>query len=216
MIHDISTTEFIAAVTDGSYNENDVQRYCNAQPSLMPLFKSLHDAALTLIASKGSEGGCMWNLTERRFDFDNPKDIRLYTDAEFVRMQSAMGIVCDLMQEQDKQIQKERAKPQHGKEKTIEQYITGNGKEKTIQAIKSLVCGKKGKQAAVYIVVAVIDGYMSKPTFDILKEAFAIVGTKQAFNNAYNLYTDTKCSNTRKSELDAARAALKRAIESAK
>ena len=53
MIHDVSTTEFIAAVKDGSCNENDVQRYCSIQPSLMPLFKSLHKAASTLIASKG-------------------------------------------------------------------------------------------------------------------------------------------------------------------
>jgi len=206
MIHDVSTTEFIAAVKDGSCNENDVQRYCSIQPSLMPLFKSLHKAASTLIASKGTQGGFVWNLTERRWDFDNTSDLRLYTDKEFVRLQSAMGIVCDHIEEQ------EHTKPQHGKEKAIEQYITGNQKETTIQAIKSLVCGKKGKQAAVYIAVAVSDGYMSKPTFDLLKDAFGIEGTKQAFNNAYKLYTET--NSTRKSELDAAKAALKRAIES--
>lgn len=40
-----------------------------------------------------------------------------------------------------------------------------------IQAIKNLVSGKKGKQAAVIIAVAVADGYINKPTFDILKEA---------------------------------------------
>lgn len=104
--------------------------------------------------------------------------------------------------------------PQHGKENAIEQYITGSDKETTMQAIKSLVCGKKGKQAAVIIAVAVSDGYMSKAKFDILKEAFGIDGTKQAFNHAYKLYTET--NSTRKGELDAARAALKRAIESAR
>lgn len=55
---------------------------------------------------------------------------------------------------------------------------------------------------------------MSKAKFDVLKEAFGIDGTKQAFNNAYKLYTET--NSTRKGELDAARAALKRAIESAR
>ena len=104
--------------------------------------------------------------------------------------------------------------PQHGKENAIEQYITGSDKETTMQAIKSLVCGKKGKQAAVIIAVAVSDGYMSKAKFDILKEAFGIDGTKQAFNHAYKLYTET--NSTRKGELDAAKAALKRAIESAR
>lgn len=37
-------------------------------------------------------------MTERRFDFDNSKDLCLYTDAEFVRLQNAMGIVCDLIE----------------------------------------------------------------------------------------------------------------------
>lgn len=214
MIHEISTTEFITAVKGGSYNENDVQRYCNTQPSLMPLFKSLHKAASTLIVSKGTQDGFVWNLTERRWDFDNAEDLHLYMDAEFTRLQNAMGIVCDLIEKQPLQEQKDPTKPQHGKENAIEQYITGSDKETTIQAIKSLVCGKKGKQAAVIIAVAVSDGYMSKARFDVLKEAFGIDGTKQAFNNAYKLYTET--NSTRKGELDAARAALKRAIESAR
>ena len=213
MIHNISTTEFITAVKGGSYNENDVQRYCNTQPSLMPLFKSLHNAASTLIASKGIQGGFIWNLTERRWDFDNAEDLHLYMDAEFTRLQNAMGIVCDLIEKQPLQEQKDPTKPQHGKENAIEQYITGS-EETTIQAIKSLVNGKKGTKAAVIIAVAVSDGYMSKAKFDILKEAFGIDGTKQAFNNAYKLYTET--NSTRKGELDAARAALKRAIESAR
>ena len=214
MIHNIYTTEFIAAVKDGSYNENDVQRYCNTQPSLMPLFKSLHKAASTLIASKGIQGGFIWNLTERRWDFDNAEDLRLYMDVEFTRLQDAIGIVCDLIEKQPLQEQKDPTKPQHGKENAIEQYITGSDKETTIQAIKSLVNGKKGTKAAVIIAAAVSDGYMSKAKFDVLKEAFGIDGTKQAFNNAYKLYTST--NSTRKCELDAAKAALKRAIESAR
>lgn len=107
MIHEISTTEFIAAVTDGSYNENDVQRYCNTQPSLMPLFKSLLKAASALFASKGIQGGYIWNLTERRWEFNNVKDMRIYADVEFVRLQNAMCIVCDLIEKQPLQEQTE-------------------------------------------------------------------------------------------------------------
>lgn len=99
-IHDITTAEFITGVINGQFNENDVHHYCEKQPYLMALSKSLLGAASTLIQSKGIEGGFAWNLTERRFDFDNPKDMRLYCDVEFVRLQNAMGIVCDLIDNQ--------------------------------------------------------------------------------------------------------------------
>lgn len=215
MIHNIYTTEFIAAVKDGSYNENDVQRYCNTQPSLMPLFKSLHKAASTLIASKGIQGGFIWNLTERRWDFDNAKDLHIYMDAEFTRLQDAMGIVCDLIEKQPFLEQKDPTKPQHGKYKSIEGYIIGNNKEAVIQAIKTLVSDTKGKHPAAVIFVAVSDGYMmSKPTFEILKEAFGIVGTKSAFNIAYSKYRDDK-RNTYEEDINSARAALKRVLEGA-
>ena len=215
MIHNIYTTEFIAAVKDGSYNENDVQRYCNTQPSLMPLFKSLHKAASTLIASKGIQGGFIWNLTERRWDFDNAKDLHIYMDAEFTRLQDAMGIVCDLIEKQPFLEQKAPTKPQHGKYKSIERYIIGNNKEAVIQAIKTLVSDTKGKHPAAVIFVAVSDGYMmSKPTFEILKEAFGIVGTKSAFNIAYSKYRDDK-RNTYEEDINSARAALKRVLEGA-
>ena len=106
-IHDITTAEFITGVINGQFNENDVHHYCEKQPYLMALSKSLLSAASTLIQSKGIEGGFAWNLTERRFDFDNPKDMRLYCDVEFVRLQNAMGIVCDLIEEQPVKIQPE-------------------------------------------------------------------------------------------------------------
>ncbi len=205
----MNTPELIQAIVSGDYNENDVIQRCKYEPSLTALFKSLLQAASTMAATKGVQGGFMWSMSERRFDFDNPKDMRLYTDVEFVRLQNAMAIVCDHIERQEQ----ECTEPQHGKEKAIEQYITGSNKGTTIQAIKSLVCGKKGKQAAVIIAVAVADGYMCKATFDILKTAFCIDGTKQAFNNAYKLYTDN--GSTRQTELSAARAALKRAIEGA-
>lgn len=97
-IHDIPSSEFIKGIITGYFNECDVYNYCENQPHLMALFKSLMKAASNLIQSKGIDGGYIWNLTERRYDFDNSKDLRLYTDAEFVRLQNAMGIVCDLIE----------------------------------------------------------------------------------------------------------------------
>ena len=106
-IHDITTAEFITGIINGQFNENDVHHYCEKQPYLMALFKSLLRATSRLIQSKGVDGGYIWNLTERRFDFDNPKDMHLYCDVEFDRLQTAMGIVCDLIEEQPVKIQPE-------------------------------------------------------------------------------------------------------------
>lgn len=148
------TPEFIKAIVSGDYNENDVVRYCQKEPSLIALFLSLLRAASAMIITKGAQGSFIWNLTERRFDFDNNKDLRLYTDEEFVRLQHAMAVVCDCIDELDK----EYVEPQHDKEKSIEHYINGTDKETIIQAIKNLVCGKKGKQPAVIIAAAVLEG----------------------------------------------------------
>ena len=212
MIHEISTTEFIAGIINDRYDENDIAKYCSGLSNINAFW-----VALIVEQSKIAEIG---NAPIIAFGKDatitKEENDRLSFDdrRKLGRIQNAIFTVEELMQKQEEQRQEESVKPQHGKEKAIEQYITGSQKETTIQAIKSLVCGKKGKQAAVYIAVAVSDGYMSKPTFDLLKDAFGIEGTKQAFNNAYKLYTET--NSTRKSELDAAKAALKRAIESAR
>ena len=65
MIQDIPTAEFITGVINGQFNDNDVHHYCENQPYLMALFRSLHEAASTLIVSKGTQGGFIWNLTEK-------------------------------------------------------------------------------------------------------------------------------------------------------
>lgn len=101
--------------------------------------------------------------------------------------------------------------PQQDKEKAIEKYVTINKKEMIVQAIKNLISGKKGKSAAVIIAVAVADGYINKPTFDILKEAFGITGSRQAFNKAYSNYVGK--GDTYEHELSAAKEALKKVIE---
>lgn len=130
-IHDIPTAEFIKGIIIGYFNECDVYNYCENQPYLMALFKSLMKAASNLIQSKGIDGGCIWNMTERRFDFDNSKDLCLYTDAEFVRLQNAMGIVCDLIDNQSgnaqqipEQLNTEKAKQYF--EKAIELELMDN------------------------------------------------------------------------------------------
>lgn len=217
MIHDLSTHEFIEGVIDGRYNENDVYRYCKAQYSLQAFSDSLFKAACLMIISKGVKGGFCWNNSKRRFEFEELsfyfKDERVYLGDDFSRVERAYAVVCEL--KYGKQVHEEQ-EPQQGKEKDIERYIIGNNKEATIQAIKSLVSGKKGKQPAAVIFVAVSDGYMSKPTFDILKAAFGIVGTKSAFNSAYSKYNDNGvATKTHANEINAVRAALKRLLEGA-
>lgn len=207
MMYDISTHEFIAGIINDRYDENDLVKYCSRLSNIKAFwcaliveYSKIAEIGNTPIIAFGKDA----TITKEENDHLSIEDKR-----KLGRIQNAIFIVEELMQKQDEQ----SVKPQHGKEKAIEQYVTGCDKG-TIQAIKSLVCGKKSKRAAVYIAVAVSNGYMCKPTFDILKDAFGIDGTKQAFNNAYKLYTET--NSTRESELDAAKAALKRAIESAR
>ena len=95
MIQELSTPEFIAGIVSGDYNENDVIQRCRREPNLMALFKSLLRAASTIIEARGVQGRFMWCLSKRGFDFDNTKDLCLYTNVEFVRLQNAMAIVCD-------------------------------------------------------------------------------------------------------------------------
>ena len=204
-MQELSTTEFIAGIANDLYDENDIVKYCSTLSNIKAFWGALvvehsrmtdrHSVAVISFSKDAV-------LTTNGQNTLTPEN-----KTKLERLANAIFVVEDLMSQQ------ECKEPQHGKEKTIEQYITGSNKETTIQAIKSLVCGKKGKQAAVIIAVAVADGYMCKATFDTLKTAFCIDGTKQAFNNAYKLYTDN--GSTRQAELSAARAALKRAIEGA-
>ncbi len=64
----------------------------------MALFKSLINTTYKLLLAKGIKGGYWWCLSKRQFEFDNPCDLRLYLDAEFVRLQEAMRIVCDIIE----------------------------------------------------------------------------------------------------------------------
>ncbi len=213
MIHNISTTEFITGIINDRYDENDIVKYSSGLSNIKAFW-----VALIVEHSKIDEIG---NAPIIAFGKDatitKEENDRLSIDdrRKLWRIQNAIFIVEELMQKQEEQRQKESVKPQHGKENAIEQYITGNNKEAVIQAIKTLVSDTKGKHPAAVIFVAVSDGYMmSKPTFEILKEAFGIVGTKSAFNIAYSKYRDDK-RNTYEEDINSARAALKMVLEGA-
>ena len=218
MTHNVYTPEFIAAVKDGSYNENDVLRYCNAQPRLMPLFKSLCDAASTLIASKGIKGGFVWNLTERRFHFDDQRDLRLYMDVEVARLQNAIGIVCDLIEKQplqeqssdapslNQKPQQETTKPTRGRgrpKETFSDKMEDEEKKSRLEKIHKAMKGRIGKDAALIILACIELGWITKPTYTQVKNEFGEIGAKSGFNNYL------KASRFTKEEIDGAKESLK-------
>lgn len=206
MIQELSTTEFIAGIANDLYDENDIVKYCSTLNNIRAFYVALMVEQSRMIAKnkspivsfkkgavlQGDDYDCMMTSEDKR---------------KLSHIDMALIVVEELMGEQ------KRTEPQRDKEKSIEQYINGTDKETIIRAINSLVRGKKGKQPAVIIAAAVLDGYMSKPTFDILKEAFGIEGSKTGFNKYYGLYTAAKC--TRMSDVGAAKAALKNAISGA-
>lgn len=211
MIHDVSTTEFITGIINDRYDENDIVKYCSGLSNIKAFWVALiveHSKIAEIGNAPIIAFGKDATITKEENDSLSIDDRR-----KLGRIQNAIFIVEEFMQKQQRQ--KESVKPQHGKENAIELYITGNNKEAVIQAIKTLVSDTKGKHPAAVIFVAVSDGYMmSKPTFEILKEAFGIVGTKSAFNIAYSKYRDDK-RNTYEEDINSARAALKRVLEGA-
>ena len=221
MIHDLSTPEIVECIASGKYYESDIVKYCDG-------VRNIKDLLCALIVRREK-------MIERKPIVSFAKDA-IINDAPAMSLNEEGAITitpnyCDELSEDDKRklwrienaisiiesmSVKQEQEPQRGKEKAIERYIIGNNKEATIQAIKSLVSGKKGKQPAAVIFVAVSDGYMSKPTFDILKSAFGIVGTKSAFNTAYSKYNDNGvATKTHANEINAVRASLKRVLEGA-
>lgn len=90
--------EFINGIINGDYNENDVIARCKETPNIKALFLSMYKSASTLIQSKGVDNGYIWCLSERRFNFDNPKDLRIYTYDDFTRIENAMAIVADAIE----------------------------------------------------------------------------------------------------------------------
>lgn len=206
---------FCDRVAKGELSKNDILKFAESVEDKVHLCWLLF-CRMPFPRTPQGESECerlnraiIWIETKYGFDWDYEYEQPIKTIDEESRIQSN--------------------EPQPDKKEDIEKYVTINKKDMIIQAIKNLVSGKKGKQAAVIIAVAVADGYINKPTFDILKEAFGIIGTKQAFNHAYKMYFEPdktatekephdgnkamKLSASYKSQTDAAKAALKKAIE---
>ena len=208
MAMNIYTNEFIAGVIKGDLNANDVRRYCNNEPNLMALFKSLIYSANAMAQSKVSDcGGMFWNLTKRQFDFEKPSNMSLYTDSEFIRLQDAMGVVCDMMDEREHTLSET--------EDSIDDYIRydNRGKrEQIIKAIDELVRGKKGKDAAIIIAAAVSLRYIDRPPTRMLQSVFGIVGWKSGFDKYFRIYTESKDTKIQK-ELERSADMLKKIVE---
>ncbi len=99
--------------------------------------------------------------------------------------------------------------PNHA-DTSIDNFIIYDDKPSFKEAMSKLINGKKGKNAAIYIYVAVIGGYMSKPSFSTLQTAFGIEGTKQGFNSAYQLYV--LYPNSYSNDISAAENALQKVL----
>ena len=94
----------------------------------------------------------------------------------------------------------------------INNYIIADDPEAIKIALTSLLKGTKGKTAAYYVLGAVTNRYLNKPSFDILQSAFGILGSKQGFNNYYNdkkTYYDEK----EEKEINTAKAKVKQTYE---
>ena len=187
MIQDISTNEFVSGVINGQLNDNDVHHYCENQPYLMALFKSLMEAAADMIKSKGIDGGYGWNLTGRRFDFDNSNDLRLYTDAEFVRLQNAMASVCDLIEKRPTD-ERPPLTAQHNSgrrkgrpTKPFKAIMLNDEDGEHLKKIHAMMDGKSGKDAALIMLACIKKGWITKPTHAQVTNEFGDIGTKQNF-----------------------------------
>lgn len=112
MAYNITTKEFIQGVINDDYDINDIINYCKYIPNLGEFFKSLYKASSGLLTAKGVYG-YVWSLSNKRFEFDNPTDLRIYTNDDFVRLQNAMEIVCNQidLQDNEKQAQDNEASP---------------------------------------------------------------------------------------------------------
>ena len=194
MAMNIYTNEFIAGVIKGDLNANDVRRYCNNEPNLMALFKSLINAAYALAQSKvDSVGGMVWNLITRQFDFEKSSDLSLYTDPEFIRLQDAIGVVCEYLDKRENTLRKSK--------ENIEYYIIADTmleRQQKIKAIKELAEGIGGKDAAVIIAAAECAGFMNRPPLKILRNVFGIVGSDEGFNKPYRNYKNNKDTTIQK------------------
>lgn len=224
--------ELIKGVIDGVYDKDDVIKYCSTLSDIKPLYAELLCTQQRLMNAE-EDPFVVWGA-DAEFSTDESEFAKyianhaqnpvtgeweqLNHNYELERVEDAISIVEELMREQADGKEPHQAEPHQAEQapkkpqESIEKYIIYDDKERLVQALKKLVQGKKGKTAAVYIAVAVTDGYMRKPTFDILENKLGVERTRQAFNTAYDKYM--KSADTYSTELNPARAALKRILES--
>lgn len=67
-------------------------------------------------------------------------------------------------------------------------------KEKRLEKLHTLIDGKKGKEAGLYILAAIKIGWIRKPTFTQVKNEFQLTGSKQGFNDYSHIerFTDVE------------------------
>lgn len=69
---------------------------------------------------------------------------------------------------------------------SIDSFIITDNKDAFKAAMSKLLTDTKGKQAAIYIYMAVQKGYLKKTPAPLLQSAFHFDGTISAFNNAFS------------------------------
>lgn len=102
-------------------------------------------------------------------------------------------------------VQKPSSPPQTNSSDSIDSKILVENKKAFKAVMTRLLNGNMGKDAALIVNGAVKNGYMIKPSFTILKSAFGITGSKQAFNNAYKCldsFEELRCIHTVKQQYE--------------
>ncbi len=69
--------------------------------------------------------------------------------------------------------------------KLFTDYVVGD-KQKHLEALKKAMNGKKGKEAALIIRVAINRGLITKPTFQAVTDCFGDIGSRSGYNKYMN------------------------------
>ncbi len=119
-------------------------------------------------------------------------------------------------QQQTESKQPQQAAPEHQQERQGNHKPTrGRGRPKEtlkdkmaddtdggkLQRLHTLLQGKKGKDAVLFLLVAVIDGWMQRPTYTQVINEFGDIGSKTGFNRYFckEKYTDEEITGARNS-----------------
>ncbi len=76
--------------------------------------------------------------------------------------------------------------PQIDCSEAFKKLIIMKNKDATFELIRSLIQGRKGKQAALVIHCLLIKGFIARPSFEIVAKAFGNIGAKSGFNKYFN------------------------------